>query len=190
MGQVWHSWGHVLVVSACCLPVAAVIAWWESNRRGGWRDPVAEVGLVAGTLPWLWMILTPRPGERGLALVPLRVLLSPLLFPGSGPGSGTGGSALVVEVGGNLLALAALGFFLPVRLRAMGAIPRVAAVAAAVSVLVETAQFVLDLGRVSAVDDVLLNTAGAGLAALASRRWWVSRRSAPGPEHAPTRPPR
>ena len=46
----------------------------------------------------------------------------------------------------------------------------VAAVAAAGSVLVETMQYALALGRVSSVDDVLLNTAGAALAALASRR--------------------
>ena len=41
--------------------------------------------------------------------------------------------------------------------------------------LIETAQSVLQLDRVSSVDDVLLNTAGAGMAALASRRWWYRR---------------
>ena len=44
--------------------------------------------------------------------------------------------------------------------------------AAALSLLVETAQYVLRLDRVSSVDDVLLDAAGAGLAALAARRWW------------------
>jgi glycopeptide antibiotics resistance protein len=38
--------------------------------------------------------------------------------------------------------------------------------------MVETLQYVLRLDRVSSVDDVLVNTAGAVLAALASRRWW------------------
>ncbi|WP_214417233.1 VanZ family protein [Sphaerisporangium fuscum] len=37
---------------------------------------------------------------------------------------------------------------------------------------VGTAQYVLRLDRVSSVDDVSINTAGAGPAALASRRWW------------------
>ncbi|WP_243845107.1 VanZ family protein [Mumia sp. ZJ1417] len=53
--------------------------------------------------------------------------------------------------------------------------PRTVAVAAVCSVLIETAQYVAQQGRVSSVDDVLLNTAGAGLAALASRRWWRRR---------------
>jgi glycopeptide antibiotics resistance protein len=46
------------------------------------------------------------------------------------------------------------------------------ALAAGCSVLIETAQYVLQLDRVSSVDDVLLNAAGAVPAALASRRWW------------------
>lgn len=41
-----------------------------------------------------------------------------------------------------------------------------------VETLVEVAQYVLRLDRVSSVDDVLLNATGAWLAALASRRWW------------------
>jgi len=46
------------------------------------------------------------------------------------------------------------------------------ALAAGCSALLEIAQFVLRLDRVSSVDDVLLNAAGAGIAALASRYWW------------------
>jgi glycopeptide antibiotics resistance protein len=38
---------------------------------------------------------------------------------------------------------------------------------------VEVLQYVLDLGRVSSVDDVLVNAVGAVLAALCSRRWWL-----------------
>ena len=77
-----------------------------------------------------------------------------------------------VQIVGNLLVLAALGFFAPMRFAALASAPRILALAAACSILVETLQYVLDLGRVSSVDDVLLNTAGAGLAALASRHWW------------------
>jgi glycopeptide antibiotics resistance protein len=78
----------------------------------------------------------------------------------------------VGQVVGNLLVFAALGFFAPVRFAALASVPRILALAAGCSVLVETAQYVLRLDRVSSVDDVLLNAAGAGLAALASRRWW------------------
>ena len=76
------------------------------------------------------------------------------------------------QVVGNLLVFAALGFFAPMRFAALASVPRILALAAGCSVLVETAQYVLRLDRVSSVDDVLLNAAGAGLAALASRRWW------------------
>jgi glycopeptide antibiotics resistance protein len=63
----------------------------------------------------------------------------------------------------------ALGAFLPVRWTAG------TAVAAAASTTVETLQHALDLGRVSSIDDVLLNTLGAVLAAQTSRHWWRSR---------------
>jgi VanZ family protein len=70
---------------------------------------------------------------------------------------------------------AALGFFAPIRFAALASVPRILALAAGCSVLIETAQYVLQLDRVSSVDDVLLNTAGAVAAALASRRWWRAR---------------
>ncbi|MFC5925572.1 VanZ family protein [Micromonospora vulcania] len=47
------------------------------------------------------------------------------------------------------------------------------------SLLVETLQYALDLGRISSVDDVLLNATGAALAGLLSRRWWARRSAAP-----------
>jgi glycopeptide antibiotics resistance protein len=73
---------------------------------------------------------------------------------------------------GNLLIFAALGFFAPMRFAALASVPRILALGAGCSVLVETAQYVLRLDRVSSVDDVLVNAAGAVLAGLASRRWW------------------
>jgi glycopeptide antibiotics resistance protein len=58
------------------------------------------------------------------------------------------------------------------RFAALASVPRILALGAGCSVVVETAQYVLRLDRVSSVDDVLVNAAGAVLAALASRRWW------------------
>ena len=51
------------------------------------------------------------------------------------------------------------------------------ALAASCSILIEVLQYVLMLDRVSSVDDVLLNTAGAGLASLLSYYWWRARTS-------------
>ncbi|MEV8515819.1 VanZ family protein [Dactylosporangium sp. NPDC051484] len=47
----------------------------------------------------------------------------------------------------------------------------VTGLAALGSAVLETLHYVLDLGRVTAVDDVLINGAGAGLAAVLARRW-------------------
>jgi glycopeptide antibiotics resistance protein len=76
---------------------------------------------------------------------------------------------VVYQIVGNLLVFAAFGFLAPIRwqIRPLW----VVAAAAAASTTVETLQWVLGLGRVSSVDDVLVNAAGAGLAALCSRRW-------------------
>jgi hypothetical protein len=161
--EVWARWGAVLVASAAGVPVVVAIALLRARRSG--RYGVAEVLLVAGTLPWLWMILTPDPaGSRRLDLVPLHDLLS---LARCCP------AELVTQVGGNLLVFAALGALLPIRWRAGTA--TVAIVAAAASTTAETLQYVLDLGRVSSVDDVLMNTLGAVLAAQTSRHWWRSR---------------
>jgi len=99
----------------------------------------------------------------GAGIVPARLSLVPLQdLSEMGP----------LGIAGNLLVFAALGFFAPMRFAVLASVPRVLALAAGCSVLIEVAQYVLQLDRVSSVDDVLLNAAGAGLAALTSRRWW------------------
>lgn len=145
---------------------ARVRSGW--SRSWAWRASISEIGMLVGTAPWLWMILTPTGGAGGLQLVPLRDLLDVL----------RGGDTLVQLVG-NLLAFAAVGFFLPLRLRLARArwVPAVVAlVAAGLSMVVEILQLVLQLGRVSSIDDVLINALGAALASLLSMRWWRSRR--------------
>jgi glycopeptide antibiotics resistance protein len=119
--------------------------------------------MVYGTLPFVWLVLMPGSGAGA---VPGRLSLVPLTdLATMGP----------LGIVGNLLVLAALGFFAPIRFAALASVPRILALAAGCSVLIETAQYVLQLDRVSSVDDVLLNTAGAVAAALASRRWWRAR---------------
>ncbi|MFI5953965.1 VanZ family protein [Cryptosporangium sp. NPDC051539] len=167
--------GTVLMTLAG-LPPAALLVWVLARRRG-WRDPLAEVGIVYGTVPWLWLTLMPGPGA---GVVPGRVSLVPL------HDLATMG---VLGIVGNLLVFAALGCFGPLRFAALASVPRILALGAACSILVETAQYVFRLDRVSSVDDVLVNTAGAVLAGLASRPWWRTRAAGPG-GGAGTRPPR
>lgn len=180
----WHGWlgtfNGVVLLTVAALPLAALVVWALARRRRvlgatqAWRMSLAEVGIVYGTVPWVWMIML--PGDRAgavpgrISLVPLRDLLTILA---AGP------LTVTVQIVGNLLVFAALGFLAPLRFAALASVPRILALAAGCSVLVEVAQYVLRLDRVSSVDDVLLNTAGAGLAALVSRRWWRTTTGAP-----------
>ncbi len=160
----------IAVFTVAALPLAALAVWALARRRGGRRRSLAEVGIVYGTVPGVWMTMLPGSGAGDVSgrvsLVPLRDLFE-LLAEGA-----------TAQIVGNLLVFAALGFFVPLRSAAFASVPRILALAAGCSVLVETAQYVLRLDRVSSVDDVLLNAAGAGLAALAASHWW---RTAPVP---------
>ncbi|MEU9854570.1 VanZ family protein [Streptomyces sp. NPDC047974] len=168
------TFNGVVLMTLVTLPATVLVAWGLARRRraagvaSAWRLSLAEVGMVHGTLPFLWMTLIPGGGA---GVVPPRVSLVPLRD------LAVMGSLGIV---GNLLVFASLGFFAPVRSAAVATLPRVLALGAGCSVLVETAQYVLRLDRVTSVDDVLLNATGAVLAGLASRRWWRTR-TGPGP---------
>jgi len=183
----WYAWvftfNGVMLAMVAALPVSALVVWLLARRRRAagaepaWarRASLAEVGMVHGTVPWVWLIL--MPGERAgevsgrFSLVPVADLLT------MGP----------LGILGNLLVFAALGFFAPLRFTRLTSVPRVLALGAGCSVLVETLQYVLRLDRVSSVDDVLLNAAGAALAGMASRRWWrvPAPSGTPGPAPVP-----
>ncbi|MFF5446454.1 VanZ family protein [Streptomyces sp. NPDC012888] len=167
------TFNGVVLMTVVTVPAALLVAWGLARLRAAagvtwaWRRSLAEVAMVHGTVPFVWMTMMPGSGAGVVpgrfSLVPLRDLVT------MGP----------LGIAGNLLVFASLGFFAPVRFAALASLPRVLALGAGCSVLVETAQYVLRLDRVSSVDDVLVNAAGAGLAALASRRWWRGRAGAP-----------
>jgi VanZ family protein len=157
----------VAALTVLALPVAALVVCLLVRRRRTWRTAVAEVGIVYGTLPWVWMTILPG-SHAGNA--PARVSLVPLHDLVTMPAP---------QIVGNLLVFAALGFFAPLRFAALASVPRILALAAGCSILIEVSQYAFQLDRVSSVDDVLLNTAGAGLAALASHRWWLVRAAEP-----------
>jgi hypothetical protein len=171
MARTWELWGNVIIAGTFALPLAlpAILLLSRHRARAGHPAPlrtsIADVGILVGTAPWIWMILTPSSGQNGVGLVPLQDLAAVAEAPWQ---------TVFVQVGGNLLVFAALGALLPVRTAAMARLGRVAVVAAAFSVLVETLQYVLRLGRFSSMDDVILNTAGAAIFALITRRWWAT----------------
>ncbi|MFI7358782.1 VanZ family protein [Streptomyces avidinii] len=173
----WHgcldTFNGVVLMTLVTLPLAVLVAWALARGRradagtSAWRMSLAEVGMVHGTVPFVWMTMMPGGGA---GTVPARVSLVPLRdLVTMGP----------LGIGGNLLVFAALGFFAPMRWAAPASVPRILALGAGCSVLVESAQYALQLDRVSSVDDVLVNAAGAALAGLASRRWWRTTPQAP-----------
>jgi hypothetical protein len=123
----WHDWvgtfTGVVLITAAALPLAALAVCALALRRKvtgttpAWRMSLAEVGIVYGTVPWVWMIML--PGSRAgvaparMSLVPLQDLLTILA---GDPAMATG------QIVGNLLVFASLGFFgpLPVRVAGLG----------------------------------------------------------------------
>ncbi|MGW4643188.1 VanZ family protein [Sphaerisporangium sp. NPDC004334] len=170
----WQLWRYVVVATLVLLPAAVAAAHLLARRRARQGHPhpartaYADVFIVAGTLPWVWMILTPGTAP-GVSLVPLRDLAELARGPFG---------AMFAQVGGNLLVFAALGALLPIRSARFAPLWRIGLLAAALSLIVEALQYGLRLGRVSSADDVLLNTAGAVLAALATRPWRAGRTAA------------
>jgi glycopeptide antibiotics resistance protein len=164
----WHLWfgsyTGVVLVTVAVLPLVVLTVWVLARRRAvsgstrssAWRTSLTDVGIVYGTVPWVWMTMLPgsRAGQvtGAVSLVPLRDLAT----------------MSTMQVLGNLLIFAALGFLVPFRFPALASVARVTALAATGSALIETAQYVLRLDRVSSIDDVLLNATGAALAALVS----------------------
>jgi hypothetical protein len=182
----WHGCfgteNGVLFMMLVGLPLAGLVVWVLARRRraagvtSAWRMSLAEVGMVYGTVPFVWMTMMPGSGA---GIVPARVSLVPLRdLVTMGP----------IGIVANLLIFAALGFFAPLRFAALTSVPRILALGAGCSILVETAQYVFQLDRVSSVDDVLVNAAGAALAALASRRWWRTTAEVPGSPRRPRVP--
>jgi len=166
------SWALVVLAVFVAIPLAVGLAAWltRRRRRAGWghdwaaRSAWAEVLMTVGTLPWLGLTLLPSDRPRDANLVLFRDLTQQVQL---------GYANAIVQIGGNLLVFAALGFGMPVRWR-VGPLAALL-VGALGSTAIESLQWVLDLGRYSSVDDVLVNAAGATIAAVLSRPWWRRR---------------
>jgi glycopeptide antibiotics resistance protein len=157
---VWDRWSVVILATLLAVPLLVLLIRIRARQLPA-RLAAAEILAIALTLPWLWMILTPLPQPGAVHPVPFQEVPG---YLAASPGE------LIVQLGGNLAVFAAFGALAPVRWRLRPW--QVAAVAAVGSSTVESLQYLLGLGRVASVDDVLLNTAGAVLASLVTHRWW------------------
>jgi hypothetical protein len=161
-------WG-MIPVSFIALPYA-LIAWPLVAARRRRRLPARYATATAGVdsaaffIAFLVFCLVTMPvgtsGESTLDLVPGADITAAF------------GDGSLWQVIGNVLLLCPLGALLPLRVRRLRTLLRIALAALAASVLVEGTQYLIHTGRVTSTDDVLLNTAGATLGAALSRRGW------------------
>jgi hypothetical protein len=113
----WHgcfdTFNGVVLMTLVALPVSALVVWALARRRmaagvaSAFPMSLGEVGMVHGTLPFVWLTLMPGSGA---GIVPARLSLVPLRdLSTMGP----------LGIVGNLLVFAALGFFAPMRFAAL-----------------------------------------------------------------------
>jgi VanZ like family len=170
-----RTWWPVVLVTVLSAPVGVLVCVRVAGarmKRGmpadrAWRWSLAEVGMVAGTLPWTWMALTPLPRPAGVSLVPFADLADQVRTPGAW-----------AQIFANMVFLLPFGVLAPLRWRWARHPWRVLAVAVAYAVTLEALQYLLSIGRVSSVDDVIQNSAGAFLGTLLVWKWSRPRRTA------------
>ena len=171
MGELLRAFGAMIPLTITAIPYA-FLGWplLAAHRRRRQADrfsasATAAVDMTLGLACFLVLCLVTMPvaGEGGsrLNLEPftdLRLALSD--------------SANLWQVLGNVLMLSPLGALLPLRSRRLRSLGRIALGALALSVLVEGTQFLIQSGRVTSADDILLNTLGAVIGAALSKRVW------------------
>ncbi|WP_411072308.1 VanZ family protein [Streptomyces sp. cmx-4-25] len=175
-----------MLLAVCATVCAAVLGVHQARketrdareaRESVWRAPTAGAGAGGGRIvfgvvallalvPFLLVTLTHGYGtENRISAVPFREILD-----ASAHSDVDLSDVRAVNLIGNVLLLvpfgAAAAFLWAGRRRVL----KTALAGAAFSLIVEVAQYALSLGRVSSVDDVLLNTAGAALGAFLVRR--------------------
>ncbi|MFG1640216.1 VanZ family protein [Amycolatopsis sp. NPDC049252] len=171
-------WG-MIPVSAIALPYA-LLGWPLLAARRRRRLPPRYASATAGVdsaavlIAFLVLCLVTMPvnGSGGSTLD---------LVPGADITAAFGDDGSLWQVIGNVLLLCPLGALLPLRMRGLRTLLRIALAALTVSVLVEGTQYLIHTGRVTSTDDVLLNTTGAILGAALSRRAWHSLDLPPAP---------
>ncbi|MFC3453608.1 VanZ family protein [Amycolatopsis speibonae] len=171
MGELLRAFGAMIPLTITAIPYA-LLGWpllaAHRRRRQADRFTASATAAVDMTLALacflvLCLVTMPVTGAQGSSLN---------LEPGTDLRLALSDGANLWQVLGNVLMLSPLGALLPLRSRRLRSLGRIALAALAVSVLVEGTQYLIQAGRVTSTDDILLNTLGAVAGAALSKRLW------------------
>jgi hypothetical protein len=184
VGDLLRNFGAMIPLSVIAFPYA-LLGWpllaAQRRRKHPARTAVltsaidVTILLVIGLV--LCLVFMPVAGARTSMLQ---------LMPGTDIRAAFSDDGSFWQVGGNLLMLSPLGALLPLRTPSVRSLVRITVAALIVSILVEGVQYLIHAGRVTATDDVLLNTLGATVGATVTKKWWPSLRILPTPLPIPT----
>jgi hypothetical protein len=183
VGHLLRNFGAMIPLTFIVLPYALVVWPLLTARRRRTRasrtaavTAATDVTIATVAILALCLVFMPVAGSHGSRLQ---------LMPGTDVMAVFGGGGSCWQVVGNLVLLSPLGALLPLRAPCLRSVHRIALAALIVSMLVEGVQYLIHCGRVTATDDVLLNTIGAAAGAAASRKWWANVRLVPAPMPVP-----
>lgn len=175
MAQLLRTFGELITLATLGIPPAVLFCGLLALRRqrSGHRDPgataICDVTLVFCACCVLYLVAKPIPGQASTTdLTPGTEIVEAVdELPSCDP---------LWQAAANLLLLLPMGALVPLRSARMRSAGRIAGGAVLLSSAIEAAQYLFLTGRVAATDDVVLNTLGATLGALLTRRWWARRR--------------
>ncbi|OXM47100.1 VanZ family protein [Amycolatopsis alba] len=171
MSELLRAFGAMIPLTITAIPYA-LLGWplLAAHRRRRQADrftasatAAVDMALALTCFLVLCLVTMPVTGAKGSTLN---------LEPGTDLRLALSDGANLWQVLGNVLMLSPLGALLPLRSRRLRSLGRIALGALAVSVLVEGTQYLIQAGRVTSADDILLNTLGAVIGAAVSRRLW------------------
>lgn len=174
MRQLFAAFGGLLPTATLVFPWVVVFFVAAVLVRGRWlgstialRVSAVDAVLAYSSALVVYLVLAPQPVTSTSS-----VRLTPGTDLGVALGAAPGDVGPWLQLFGNLLLLLPLGALLPLRMTWFGGIGKVVLAGLVVTCAIEFAQLTVVGGRVVSADDVLLNTTGALIGGLCSRKWW------------------
>lgn len=157
--------GLAIVIGALALSAILIVALagaWASRggRRPSFSPLRGALWVLAATCACATYVITLFPFNgwgSEISLMPFATLVQMVSDPTA---------TTVLQLLGNVLLLSWVGLLLPALAARAQSIAMITLAGAGISVLIETLQYVTSSGRVTTVDDVILNTVGVLVGAL------------------------